>query len=175
MVERAETIRLNRQDNRRQQLISDFVDLRWLHAELGLPPLPLTHPHHFPISLLPDRAKEETPGAHATYEKLFARFMATYKEDSEIEVEEKGLDDLQPEVGLINWIADLSSLVYPRSWNLLEEEKLTVISGTTIKRPAKRGSKSCSTRSNRTGSAWRSIKNSWTPSSTSTGAVARLP
>jgi hypothetical protein len=61
--------------------------------------------------MLPNKANEETPGAYQTYEKIFARFMSTYKEDSEGEVEEKGLDDLQPEVGLINWINELSNLV----------------------------------------------------------------
>lgn len=89
-----------------------MVDLRWIHSELALPPLSLgTQPSSFPVELLPDKSKEETPGAHQTYEKLLAKFIATYKEDSEGEVEEKGLDDLQPEIGLLNWVNELSSLV----------------------------------------------------------------
>lgn len=87
------------------------MDLRWLHSELGLPPVPLSHPHHFPPELLPDKSKEETPGAHQTYEKLLARFMIAFEEDKDGEVEEKGLEDMQPEVGLINWVEEVSSLV----------------------------------------------------------------
>lgn len=88
------------------------MDLRWLHSELALPPLPNgTGSHQFPLELLPDKKGEETPGAYQMYEKMLARFIATYQGDHEGEVEEKGLDDLQPEVGLMNWINELSTLV----------------------------------------------------------------
>jgi protein regulator of cytokinesis 1 len=128
------------QDNRRTQLLSDFVDLHWLHDELALPPLPNgTGSHSFPIELLPDRHNEETPGAYQAYEKTLGHFIANFKEenvereivekepkiteDGNVEEEEddegdkgrvldlKGLEDLQPEVGLINWINELSGLV----------------------------------------------------------------
>jgi protein regulator of cytokinesis 1 len=93
------------------------VDLRWLHSELALPPLPTgTASNQFPIELLPNRKGEETPGAYQTYERMLARFMATYKEANEGEVEETGLDDLQPEIGLVNWINELSNLVCQSSY-----------------------------------------------------------
>jgi hypothetical protein len=117
------------------------VDLHWLHDELALPPLPNgAGSHSFPIELLPDRRNEETPGAYQAYEKTLGHFIANFKEENvereivekeaksneeghEGEEEEedeadkgrvldlKGLEDLQPEVGLINWINELSELV----------------------------------------------------------------
>lgn len=47
------------------------------------------------------------------YEKMLARFMATFEEDRDGEVEERGLEDMQPEVGLINWVEEVSRLVCP--------------------------------------------------------------
>ena len=37
--------------------------------------------------------------------------MIAFEEDKDGEVEEKGLEDMQPEVGLINWVEEVSSLV----------------------------------------------------------------
>lgn len=101
------------QDNRRAQLVQDFFELRWLHIELGLPPLPTTaSQHHFPPDLLPDRSKEETPGAYQNYERLLARFMLVNKDMAEEgEIEERGLEDVQPEVGLINWMTEIFKVV----------------------------------------------------------------
>jgi protein regulator of cytokinesis 1 len=121
------------QDNRRLQLLQDFVDLHWLHVELALPPLPnAAGSHSFPIELLPDKRNEETPGAYQAYEKVLGQFIANFHEvDVEREekimdegededddetylgrvVDIKGLRDLQPEVGLMNWINELSNLV----------------------------------------------------------------
>lgn len=79
--------------------------------------MPLTYPHHFPPELLPDKSKEETPGAHQAYERLLARFMTAYEEDRDGEVEEKGLEDMQPEVGLIIWVEEVSRLVGQTAWN----------------------------------------------------------
>lgn len=88
------------------------MELRWLHSELALPPLPNgTGSHQFPLDLLPNPENEETPGAYHSYEKMLARFIATYKEDNEGEVEERGLDDLQPELGVVYWINEISTLV----------------------------------------------------------------
>jgi hypothetical protein len=137
------------------------VDLHWLHDELALPPLPNgTGSHSFPIELLPDRHNEETPGAYQAYEKTLGHFIANFKEENvEREIVEKepknneggaeeeeedddeadkgrvldlkGLEDLQPEVGLINWINELSDLVRhfrrilyevaDEKWNKLKE------------------------------------------------------
>jgi protein regulator of cytokinesis 1 len=116
------------QDNRRLQLLQDFVDLHWLHVELALPPLPnAAGSHSFPIEVLPDKR------AYQAYEKVLGQFIANFHEmdvereekimdEGEIEddddetylgrvVDVKGLGDLQPEVGLINWINELSDLV----------------------------------------------------------------
>jgi len=116
------------------------VDLHWLHDELALPPLPVgIGSNSFPTELLPNRHNEETPGAYQAYEKTLGHFIANFKEENvereivekepkineegveEEEEEEdaekgrvldlKGLEDLQPEVGLINWINELSELV----------------------------------------------------------------
>jgi hypothetical protein len=37
--------------------------------------------------------------------------MAAFQEDRDGEVEEKGLEDMQPEVGLIKWVEGVSNLV----------------------------------------------------------------
>jgi hypothetical protein len=91
------------------------VELRWLHIELGFPALATNGPQtHFPIEMLPDKANEETPGAYQIYERLLARFMVANKdvvEEGEKEVEVTGLDDVQPEIGLINWISETFNLV----------------------------------------------------------------
>lgn len=100
------------QDDRRKELIENLVGIRWLHDELGLPPIPNgTGSHSFPTELLPNKQNEETPGAYQTYEKLLSKFVTTYKEDDDGVVDLSSLDDLQPEVGLINWINELSGLV----------------------------------------------------------------
>ena len=120
-----------------------------------------TGSHSFPIELLPDRHNEETPGAYQVYEKTLGHFIANFKEENvereivekepknkegddgaeeEEEEEEaelgrvldlKGLEDLQPEVGLMNWINELSELVRRsyrfktevtnRQWNKLKD------------------------------------------------------
>jgi hypothetical protein len=125
------------------------VDLHWLHDELALPPLPNgTGSHSFPTELLPDRRNEETPGAYQAYEKTLGHFIANFKEenvereakiieqgdekedDDEKDDDEegdkgrildlKGLEHLQPEVGMINWISELSDLVSRFCWSLSE-------------------------------------------------------
>jgi len=127
------------------------VDLHWLHDELALPPLPNGNGSHaFPMELLPDRHNEETPGAYQAYEKTLGHFIANFKEENvereaktgdELEEDDegdkgrvldlKGLEDLQPEVGMINWINELSNLVRQllqiiwevanRKWNKMKE------------------------------------------------------
>lgn len=83
--------------------------------ELGFPALALNGSQaHFPQDMLPDKANEETPGAHQTYERLLAKFIFINKdvvteEDQEPELE--GLDDVQPEIGLINWVNEIAGLV----------------------------------------------------------------
>lgn len=116
--------------------------MHWLHDELALPPLPNgTSSQSFPAELLPDKNNEETPGAYQAYEKVLGRFIANFKKedvereekndalnDEEEDEEEadqgrildlKGLEELQPEVGMINWINELSTLVC--KWFLLCE------------------------------------------------------
>jgi len=92
--------------------LQEFVNLHWLHDELALAPLPNgTGSHSFPLELLPDKQNEETPGAYQIYEKVLSRFIATFKEDEDGSVDLTSLDDLQPEVGLINWVNEISDLV----------------------------------------------------------------
>jgi protein regulator of cytokinesis 1 len=103
------------QDVRRTELIGSIVELRWLHNELGFPALALNGSQaHFPQDMLPDKANEETPGAHQTYERLLAKFIFINKDvvaEENQEPELEGLDDVQPEIGLINWVNEIAGLV----------------------------------------------------------------
>lgn len=104
----------DKQEARFQQLVDGFAALAFLHAELALPPVPLTQPHHFPIHLLPSRNNEERPGVYAGYEKALSRYI-TANPPSSTETEEgaslKGLEGVEPEVALLAWAEDMSSLV----------------------------------------------------------------
>lgn len=114
--------------------------LRTLHAHLSLPPVPISQPHHFPIHLLPTRASEETPGANAAHEKLLARVLAEMAlmppRAPRLEGEEEGegegqgdepydvpalelvaalevMKDVEPELGLLEWLGNARELVRP--------------------------------------------------------------
>jgi len=104
----------DKQEARFQQLVDGFAALAFLHAELALPPVPLTQPHHFPIHLLPSRNNEERPGVYAGYEKALSRYI-TANSPSSTEAEEgaslKGLEGVEPEIAMIAWAEDMSSLV----------------------------------------------------------------
>jgi len=85
----------------------------WFRFELQLPDLLDTS---FPVYLLPSRDLEETPGAHARYEKILAQILALNpwkgaNEEDEGDVELQGMDDIEPEIGLINWCEQLLELV----------------------------------------------------------------
>jgi len=91
-----------------------FRDLFFMHAELALPPVPISHPHHFPPYLLPTRATEERPGVHAEYEKILSRFISanqTAAEDEEAEMDLKIMDEVEPEPSLMNWAGEVTELV----------------------------------------------------------------
>jgi protein regulator of cytokinesis 1 len=95
-------------------MLDSFVNLAFLHTEMGLPPVPISHPHHFPIHLLPLRATEERPGAHASYEKILSRYIsinAATLTDDNVENSCIGLEEVEPEVGLAAWADELSNLV----------------------------------------------------------------
>lgn len=98
------------QTARVQQLVDGFTNLSYLSTELVLPAVPIAHPHHFPIYLLPPRASEERPGAHATYEKSLSRFI-TANPAGTTEVSYETLDGVEPEVGLLSWIQEIEALV----------------------------------------------------------------
>ena len=104
---------LTQQEARYQQLLDQFVSLAFLHAELGLPTVPLAQPHHFPVHLLASRASEERPGAHAGYEKILSRYIsansASMAENAEASC--KGLEDVEPEIGLLSWAEEINGLV----------------------------------------------------------------
>jgi hypothetical protein len=122
--------------------------------------VPLSQPHHFPIHLLPSRVTEETPGAHASYEKLLSRVIserpAGAQEDDEAEVELVALEGVEPEVGLVNWTEEILGLVC--SSNRWSPALLTIDSGTKNGMAANPGFKNCSTSSNRSGFDWRSSR-----------------
>ncbi|KAK4690059.1 Ase1/PRC1/MAP65 family protein, partial [Tremellales sp. Uapishka_1] len=111
---------LEKRETRRSKLISLLRNLAWLHSELLLPPIPISHPHLFPTHLLPSRTTEEKPGIHVLYEKILAKFFSANptlggtlpEEDGEEEevVEVNGLDGVEPEVGLIDWAEDVEEL-----------------------------------------------------------------
>ena len=113
--------RADYQDARSKQLADAFRELHYLHAELRLPTVPISNPHHFPLNLLADKADEERPGAHATYMKTLSRYIsantdgvtddATEEDDSFI-----GLEGVEPEVGLLIWADQLKELVSEVTW-----------------------------------------------------------
>lgn len=76
--------------------------------------MPLSQPHHFPVHLLPSRTNEVRPGSYAGYEKSLSRFISANTPVS-AEAEEgstvKGLDGVEPEVGLTTWTEEMSNLV----------------------------------------------------------------
>jgi protein regulator of cytokinesis 1 len=106
------------QNARRQQLEDSFRSLTWLHSELHLPPIPIAHPHHFPVQFLPSRQSEERPGAHAGYEKLLAKFAVAnpdpygenLPEGAEM-AEAKGMEGVEAELGLLAWAQEVEELV----------------------------------------------------------------
>jgi hypothetical protein len=122
--------------------------------------VPLSQPHHFPIHLLPSRVTEETPGAHASYEKLLSRVIserpAGAQEDEEAEVELIALEGVEPEIGLVNWTEEILGLVCSSTTRF--PALLTIDSGTRKGMAASPGSKNCSTSSNLSGFDWRSSR-----------------
>lgn len=105
------------QTTRINNLQALLLDLLWQHRELALPPIPISQPHHFPLHLLPSRATEEKPGAHAGYEKLLSRFFSANaglkadEESGEMEGEVEGMEGVEPDVGLVHWAEELLDLV----------------------------------------------------------------
>ncbi|WWD16447.1 hypothetical protein CI109_100873 [Kwoniella shandongensis] len=114
---------LEERDTRRRNLCQTLINLAWLHNELALPPVPTSHPHHFPLDLLPNHAEEETPGAYSAYERILAKVISQnalpegdMEEWPEIE-DLEGLDGVEPEIGLIEWADEITDL-----WNGRKEE-----------------------------------------------------
>jgi hypothetical protein len=116
------------QASRLVDLESSMHDLRTLHTELALPPIPLSHPHHFPIHLLPNRSTEETPDAQQGYERLLAR-VVTEKVgmvpgvdeeggENEVEGDLESMQGVEPDVGLIRWVEEVRELVCPLTFSL---------------------------------------------------------
>lgn len=88
-----------------------MVDLIWFHFELDLPDL-----LDFPLYLLPSTQMEETPKAHAAYQRQLAEIISLnpWKSGDEEEpegIELQGLDGIEPEFGLINWCQEVLNLV----------------------------------------------------------------
>ncbi|WVQ78807.1 hypothetical protein IAT38_000898 [Cryptococcus sp. DSM 104549] len=114
---------LDERDNRRRNLCQTLFNLIWLHNELALPPVPTSHPHHFPPSLLPPYSEEETPGSYASYERLLSRLIASNPlppGDSEDwpEVDDlEGMEGVEPQVPLVEWAEEVTEL-----WNVVKEE-----------------------------------------------------
>ncbi|OCF56492.1 hypothetical protein L486_05342 [Kwoniella mangroviensis CBS 10435] len=114
---------LEERSSRRKNLCQTLFNLIWLHSELALPPVPTSSPHHFPPELLPSHEEEETPGAYATYEKILHRVIGSNslppgecEEWDEVE-DLQGMDNVEPEIGLIEWSDELTEL-----WNTRKEE-----------------------------------------------------
>ncbi|KAI9632711.1 protein regulator of cytokinesis 1 [Dioszegia hungarica] len=114
------TVALEERASRLVDLESSMHDLRTLHTELALPPIPLSHPHHFPLHLLPNRSTEETPGAQQGYERLLAR-VVTEKVgmvpgvdeeggENEVEGDLESMQGVEPDVGLIRWVEEVREL-----------------------------------------------------------------
>lgn len=66
--------------------------------------------------LLPSQDQEEQPGLHARYERQLAETMSLnpwqpIPEEEEEAVELKGMDGIEPEIGLIAWCEQLIELV----------------------------------------------------------------
>lgn len=95
-----------------RNLETTFNDLIWYRAELDLPPIAAPS---FPDHLRPSTEEEETPGAHARYEVLLGNVMslneAPRSEDEGQEIQ--GMDDVEPEIGLMNWSDEMLELVSP--------------------------------------------------------------
>lgn len=97
-------------DARLRTLEMCFNDLIWYRAELDLPPL-----EQLPPELRPPRGEEEQPGAHIRYESLLEHVIALNPVkagsfgDEERDIE--GMEEVEPEVGLINWADALLQLV----------------------------------------------------------------
>ncbi|WWC60378.1 uncharacterized protein I303_102950 [Kwoniella dejecticola CBS 10117] len=114
---------LEERKSRRKNLCQTLFNLIWLHSELALPPVPTSSPHHFPPELLPAHEEEETPGACSSYERLLNRVIASnplppgeVEEWGEVE-DLEGMENVQPEIGLIEWSDELTEL-----WNTRKEE-----------------------------------------------------
>ncbi|WWC87953.1 uncharacterized protein L201_002853 [Kwoniella dendrophila CBS 6074] len=114
---------LEERDARRKNLCQTLFNLIWLHSELALPPVPVSSPHHFPLDLLPSHEEEETPGAYSNYEKIMNRVIGLNplppgdcEEWGEIE-DLKGMENVEPEIGLIEWSDELIDL-----WNSRKEQ-----------------------------------------------------
>ncbi|WWC96882.1 hypothetical protein V866_003757 [Kwoniella sp. B9012] len=122
-LNQAVTKALAERDSRRKNLCQTLFNLIWLHSELALPPVPISSPHHFPPELLPSHEEEETPGAYTTYEKILHGVIGSNplppgecEEWGEIE-DLQGMENVEPEIGLIEWSDELTEL-----WNTRKEE-----------------------------------------------------
>lgn len=104
---------LTQQETRLRTLETHFNDLLWYHAELNLPSP--VHGSMFPLALLAPQSDEEQPGFHARYEQLLDHVLATNPrqtgEDGEDGIELQGMDDIEPEIGLMNWSEVVLALV----------------------------------------------------------------
>ncbi|OCF38366.1 hypothetical protein I317_07862 [Kwoniella heveanensis CBS 569] len=122
-LDEAVTKALEERDTRRRNLCQTLFNLTWMHHELALPPIPTSKPHNFPPELLPSHEEEETPGAYASFEKLLHKIIALNplpSGDSEEwpEVDDlEGLEGVEPEVGLIEWVGECMDL-----WNNVKEQ-----------------------------------------------------
>lgn len=108
---------LAERDVRLRALETVFNDLIWYRAELDLPPLD-GEDGSFPPELKPGRGDEEVPGAHVRYEALLEHVVGLNPVrvgDEEEEGQEiQGMEEVEPEVGLIAWADALLQLVSRR-------------------------------------------------------------
>ncbi|KAL7424666.1 Microtubule bundling protein [Cryptotrichosporon argae] len=110
-VERA----LAERDVRLRDVETSFNDLIWYRDELDLPPLPLSALAiaSFPARLLPSTDTEETPGAYSRYLELLQHVINSNvvpSGDEEEAGEIRGMDGVEPEIGLMRWAEEVLEL-----------------------------------------------------------------
>ncbi|BEJ16879.1 hypothetical protein CspHIS471_0602800 [Cutaneotrichosporon sp. HIS471] len=100
---------LEERDVRLRTLETTFIDLIWYRAELDLPTL-----EHLPPELRPPMSEEEQPGIYHRYDTYLDHVIelnpvkAGSFEDEEQSID--GMEEVEPEVGLINWADALLQL-----------------------------------------------------------------
>lgn len=99
---------LAERDTRLRTLETIFNDLIWYRAELDI-----TLADGLPSDLRPSKTGEEVPGDHARYEALLERVVSLNPRmgDEEEGQEIQGMEDVEPEVGLMAWAEELLQLV----------------------------------------------------------------